>query len=80
MIEVDNTSEVKAVLRDISDLMTKAADARQKVTEAIAGAADEHGIPKKMLRKLAVTYHKQNFAEVQGENEEFSELYESIAM
>ena len=40
--------------------------------------ADKVEIEKKYLNKLAMMYHKQNFAQFQQEREEIEELYESI--
>lgn len=77
MIEVDK-NKVLGVLKEISNAMTRIEAERDYIKEAVKAAADEHQLDKKILRKMASVYHKQNFEEVQGENEEFSELYETI--
>ena len=77
MIDTDK-NKVLGVLKEISNAMTRIDGERSFIKEAVAAAAEEHEIDKKILRKMASVYHKNNFDAVQGENEEFSELYETI--
>ena len=58
--------------------MTRKEAEQDYIKEAISAAAEEHQIPKKILRKMASTYHKQNFSEEKGTSEEFLTLYEEV--
>ena len=77
MIDVDK-NKVLGVLKEISNSMTRIEGERDYIKEAISAASEEHEIDKKILRKMATVYHKQNFDAVTGENDEFAELYETI--
>lgn len=77
MIETDK-AKVLGVLKEISNAMTRIEGERDFIKEAIKAASDEHQIDKKHLRKLAKTYHKQNFSQEVAESEEFQQLYETI--
>lgn len=70
--------ELYKVVRDLSDLMTIAASARESVTEAIKEAAEKHEIDKKQLRKIARVYFLQSFSKESAESEEFKNLYAKI--
>lgn len=70
--------KILKVIKEISNSMTRAESERDFQKEAIKAASEEHQIPKKQLRKLAKTYHKQNYTEEKQGAEEFSDLYESI--
>lgn len=66
------------VIKELSNSMTRVEGERDFQKEAITAAAEEHQIEKKLLRKLAKTYHKQKFTEEKAENEEFADLYETV--
>jgi gamma-glutamylcysteine synthetase len=66
------------VIKELSNSMTRVDGEKSFQKEAITAAAEEHGIEKKLLRKLAKTYHKQNFTEEKTVAEEFTELYETV--
>lgn len=71
-------NKIKAVLRELSNSMTRAEAERDFQKEAINQASEEHQIEKKLLRGMARIYHKQNFSEVRTQNEELASQYESI--
>lgn len=77
MIDADK-NKVLGVLKEVSNAMTRIESERDFIKEAISKAAEEHELDKKILRKMANVYHKQNFDAVQGENDEFITLYETI--
>jgi DnaJ-class molecular chaperone len=65
-------------LKEISNSMTRVDSEKTFQKEAINSAAEEHQISKKLIRKLAKAYHKQNYTEEKATAEEFSEIYESV--
>lgn len=77
MIAQDN-EKVLGVMKELSNAMTRVDGEKEFMKQAIKDAAEKYDIDKKHLRKMANVYHKNNFDEVQGESEEFCELYESI--
>lgn len=77
MIGVDK-NKVLGVLKEVSSAMTRTEAERDFIKEAIKTASEEHDIDKKILRKMASVYHKQNFDSVVDENEEFATLYEAV--
>lgn len=77
MIEQDK-EKVLGVLKELSNAMTRIEAEKDFMKEAIKEAAEKYELDKKHLRKMARVFHKNNFDEVQGESEEFCELYEKI--
>jgi len=75
---VTDKNKVLGVLKDISDQFTLIEGARGVIKDHIDAAAEEHEIDKKQLRKLARTYHKQNFSTEVADQETFQELYTTI--
>lgn len=70
--------EILAVVKDISDQMSKIEGFKSIIKEAIENASEKHEIPKKYIRKLAKAYHAQTFHREQQEHEDFATLYEKI--
>lgn len=65
-------------IKEIDNSMTRVAAERDFQKDAITTVADELDLEKKYVRKLASIYHKQNFAQVQADQEEVETLYELI--
>jgi len=78
---LSNPADRKAVydaIVEISNSMTRMEAERDLIKETLKSVADKYELPQKYTRALAKIYHKQNFAEVQAEQEEVEGLYESI--
>lgn len=65
-------------IKELSNSMTRVEAERDFQKDAIADAADNLGLEKKYVRKLASVYHKQNMNEILQEQEEIEALYELI--
>lgn len=65
-------------IKEIDNSMTRVAAERDFQKDAITAVADDLDLEKKYVRKLASIYHKQNFAQVQADQEEVETLYELI--
>jgi regulator of replication initiation timing len=65
-------------MREISGSMTRIDAEREFIREAIKNICDEQNLSKKTFRRMAKTYHKQNFTSEVEEHEEFENLYEAI--
>jgi intein-encoded DNA endonuclease-like protein len=51
---------------------------RDLIREIVKEQSDTLQIPKKVISKIAKTYHKQNLAQEVADHEDFVELYEKI--
>lgn len=70
--------KIKKMMGEISDSYTRISAERDLVKETIAALAEDFELDKKVLRKMAQVYHKQNFTTVEAEQEDFVFTYESI--
>lgn len=70
--------KIKKMLGEISDSYTRISAERELIKETIEALAEDFEIDKKVLRKMAQVYHKQNFTTVESEQEDFVFMYESI--
>jgi hypothetical protein len=74
---VDQT-KIKKMLSEISDSYTRISAERDLIKETIEALSEDFDIDKKILRKMAQIYHKQNYSTVEAEQEELALLYESV--
>ena len=70
--------KLKKTVQELSNSMTRIDAERDYIREAIKAAHEEHGINKKVLRKIANAYHKQNFVEEVATQEEFEHVYKDV--
>lgn len=70
--------ELKAMLAEMTKCMQRIDEEREQMGDIAKACEDRFGIKKKIFRKLATTMFKHNYADVQAENEHFSELYETL--
>jgi hypothetical protein len=74
---VDKKKILDAV-REISNSMTRIEAERDLIKETVKEVSDSFQIPRKVVNKIAKTYHKQNLTQEVQEHEEFVELYDSV--
>lgn len=72
-------AKVLGCLQEISNSLTRIESERDLIKEILQKMQDEHEIPKKLSRKLAKTYHKRNFDEEVAQQNDFVEVYETVA-
>lgn len=70
--------KIRKSLQDISDQMTMKEGYQSAISEAIKVVAEEHDIPKKVVRALARAHHRQTFQTEVEEHEVFEEAYTKI--
>jgi len=70
--------KIKDAMEEISNSMTRVDAEKDFQKEAIAELNDQFKISKKILSKMARTYHKQNFQNEQQSHEEFETLYTEV--
>lgn len=70
--------KIRRVLQTISESYTRIESEKDLIKDEIDALAEEFKIPKKFLNKMARTFHRQNFDQQVGEQEDFTQLYETI--
>ena len=70
--------QIKDALVEISNAFTRAEAERDLVSNIIENVVADTGIDAKVYRKMARTYHKQNFKQEVEENRTFEEFYENV--
>lgn len=74
----DDRQKLEAALKDISASMSRQAAERDLQKNVLGDISEELQLNKKVLRKLAKVYHKQNFEDEVATHEEFEKLYETV--
>lgn len=69
---------IKDAMQEISDSMTRMDAEKDLIKEIIKDLNDQFKISKRILSKMARTYHKQNFHNEQQLNDEFESLYTEV--
>jgi hypothetical protein len=70
--------ELKTAINDICDEMAKIDDMNEYISDVCDVTHQKLGLPKKVVKKLATTKHKQNLAQVVAESNELESLSEAI--
>lgn len=76
-----NPADRKAILdaiREVSDSMTRSEAERDLVKDIVKTVSEKYNIDKKVFKKMAKTFHKDNFDQEVGESEDFATMYESV--
>jgi iron-sulfur cluster repair protein YtfE (RIC family) len=72
----EDRKKFMGAIQEISNSMIRIEAERDLIREIVKEKSDEFSISKKVINKIAKTYHKQNRAQVEAEHEEFMELYD----
>lgn len=70
--------QIKDALIEISASLTRVEAERDLISNIVENICTDHGMDAKVFRKMARTYHKQNFKEEVQDNRDFEDFYESI--
>jgi hypothetical protein len=74
----EDREKLKAAVKKIDDSLTRVVAERDFIKTTIEDLADKVPLDKKLIRKLAKTFHKASFQMDQEENETFEELYSTL--
>jgi hypothetical protein len=74
----EQKKDLQGAIQEISNSMIRTEAERDLIREIVKEQSDTLQIPKKVISKIAKTYHKQNLAQEVADHEEFVELYEKI--
>jgi hypothetical protein len=74
----EQKKDLQKAVQEISNSMTRMEAERDLIREIVKDQSQNLQIPKKIISKIAKTYHKQNLTQEIADHEEFVELYESV--
>ena len=74
----EQKKDLQGAIQEISNSMIRTEAERDLIREVVKEQSDTLQIPKKVISKIAKTYHKQNLAQEVADHEDFVELYEKI--
>ena len=74
----EDRKRIKNAMVEFSNSMTRVEAERDQMKNIVDELADDVDIPKKILKKLCLSYHKQNLSEQEAEMDDISALYESV--
>ena len=74
----EQKKQLKGAIQEISNSMLRSEAERDLVREIVKEQSAELQIPKKIITKIAKTFHKQNLAQEVADHEDFVELYEKV--
>ncbi len=72
----EDRKKFMGAVQAISNSMIRIEAERDLIREIVKEKSDEFKVSKKVINKIAKTYHKQNRAQVEAEHEEFMEIYD----
>lgn len=70
--------KVKKVCQEISNMMTMIEAYKSSIKAHIDNLAEEIDIPKKLIRQMSRTYHRQTFETEVQEKDAFEQSYEKV--
>lgn len=70
--------KIKEAIQEISNSMLRMEAERDLIKEIVKEVSAEHQIPKKILAKIAKTFHKQNLTQEVADHEDFVDLYDTV--
>lgn len=71
--------EIKGCINEMIECMRKIDAEKELYNDIVDVTYTKYKIPKKIIKKIATTYHKQSFQEMVAENNEFEALFEGIS-
>jgi len=74
----EQKKDLQGAIQEISNSMIRTEAERDLIREIVKEQSDTLQIPKKVISKIAKTYHTQNLAQEVADHEDFVELYEKI--
>jgi len=75
----DDRAKIQSAIREMSGAMTRIESEREFIKETLVALEENFELPKKYMRKVAVTYHKQNINKVKEEFSDIEDLYAAVA-
>ena len=70
--------KLKTMLTEMTHCLARMDAEREAKKEIAAAIKEEFELAPKLINKLASTMYKRNYADLQQENEDFEDLYETL--
>lgn len=74
----EDRKKLKAMIVEMTNALSRVDAEREHLKEISSAAVEEFGIKKTIINKLARTMYKNNYSDLQNENEHFEFLYETL--
>jgi Zn-dependent M32 family carboxypeptidase len=74
----EDRKKLKDAIQEISNSLVRTEAERDLIREIIKEQSQNLQIPKKIIAKIAKTYHKQNLTQEVEDHEDFVDLYETV--
>jgi metal-responsive CopG/Arc/MetJ family transcriptional regulator len=74
----EQKKQLKGAIQEISNSMLRSEAERDLIREIVKEQSAELQIPKKIISKIAKTYHKQSLTQDIQDHEDFVELYDKV--
>lgn len=74
----EQKNDLQKAICEISNSMTRTEAERDLIKDIVKVQSDNLQIPKKIISKIAKTYHKQSLHQEVADHEDFVELYEKV--
>jgi len=74
----EDRRKLKAMIVEMTNALARVDAEREHLKEIASAAVEEFEIKKALINKLARTMYKNNYNDLQTENEHFEFLYESL--
>lgn len=74
----EQTQQLGKACKEISNALARAEGEKDLIRETINKVSADLKIPKKLVSKLAKTYHKKNFDQEEADHDTFVKLYKSV--
>jgi len=74
----EDRKKIFDAVQEIGNSLTRMEAERDLIKEIIKEVSDNHQIPRKIVSKIAKTFHKQNLTQEVADHEDFVDLYETV--
>jgi hypothetical protein len=74
----EDRKKIKQAVQEISNSFTRIEAERDLIKEIVKDVSDNHQIPRKIIAKIAKTFHKQNLTQEIADHEDFVDIYETV--
>lgn len=78
MYTPEQRKAIKDMVVEVSASMTRMEGEKSLIKEAIAKVSTDHSIEKKILSRVARTFHAQSYVTATGDFDEFQTVYEEV--
>lgn len=73
----EDRKKFMGAIKEISNSLVRIEAERDLIKEIVKDQSDNLNLSRKIISKIAKTYHKQNLTQVEAEHDEFVEVYDA---